>query len=127
MPHPQKPEAEATRAELCDAGVCWAPKKLKARVSEYNAMYKRITKHAVELSQSRGRIVSVEQAAEELAVNIKKVTQPKKDGGMTMYAFMEECTSWLRQQAAAAAAAAAVGDDDGDGDEAAGEAAADEV
>lgn len=100
--HPNKEGEEATRAELYSQNVRWAPINLKPRASEYNAMYKRINKHALELTQKWGRPVSVAEAAEELAVMEKKVTQ-LQNGGMTMYAFMVDCRKWLQAQAKKAA------------------------
>jgi hypothetical protein len=96
--HPKKEGEEATRAQLYDNDVRWGPKKLKPRASEYNLMYKRINKHALELTKKWERPVSVPEAAEELAVKEKKVTQPLKNGGISMYAFMMECRQWLKAQ-----------------------------
>jgi hypothetical protein len=95
---------------MYDANVCWAPKKLKARASEYNVIYNRIKKYAVELTQSRDAPVSVDQAAQELVVQ-HRVMQKGKDG-LTLYQFYGLCSTWAKEQKAAAAAAAAAADDD---------------
>ena len=91
-------EGQYTRLELYDAGLPWCHPKFKQRASEYDAIYVKLSQHAVDLSNERGRPCTVVQAAEDLAGK-EKVCKKKSEGGKSMYAFMKECEAFRREQA----------------------------
>jgi hypothetical protein len=85
-----------THQELYDDGQVWG--KPKQRSNEYDAIYLRLSQHAVDLRNERGRPCTVVQAAEDLG-NKEKICKKKSEGGKSMYKFMKECEDFRAEQA----------------------------
>lgn len=88
-------EGQYSRAQLFDVGKPWG---VKQRASEYDAIYVKLSQHAVDLGTERGRPCTVEQAAVDLAEK-ERICKKKREGGKSMYAFMQECEVFRREQA----------------------------
>jgi hypothetical protein len=88
-------EGQYTRAQLYDAGKPWG---VKQRASEYDAIYVKLSQHAVDLGNERGRPCTVVQAAVDLAEK-EKICKKKSEGGKSLYSFMKECETFRREQA----------------------------
>jgi hypothetical protein len=71
---------------------------VQQRSNEYDAIYLRLSQHAVDLSNERGRPCTVVQAAEDLG-NKEKICKKKSEGGKSMYKFMKECEDFRAEQA----------------------------